>query len=168
MGFIESYKQLEKICGELLNDERRLSAYIDAMINTRDGSYLVEGWDEDLKQLKRYRWIRNHIVHEPGCSEDNMCKPYDTMWLDNFYFRIMSQDDPLALYRKATTTPHVKKTTHPHTSKPKTCTHAQQNKSKHRKRQKHDGCLIFAVAVFTVAVILLLVLLSTNNFFADV
>ena len=33
MGFIESYKHLEKLCGEVLNDDRRISAYIDEMIN---------------------------------------------------------------------------------------------------------------------------------------
>ena len=65
MGFIESYKHLEKLCGEVLNDDRRISAYIDEMINTPRGSYLVRGWDDDLKQLKHYRWVRNQIAHEP-------------------------------------------------------------------------------------------------------
>ena len=41
MGFIESYKHLEKLCGEVLNDDRRISAYIDKMINTPRGSYPV-------------------------------------------------------------------------------------------------------------------------------
>ena len=27
MGFIDSYKHLEKLCGEVLNDDRRVSAY---------------------------------------------------------------------------------------------------------------------------------------------
>ena len=52
MGFIESYKHLEKLCGEIFNDDRRISAYIDEMINTPRGSYLVRGWDDDLKKLK--------------------------------------------------------------------------------------------------------------------
>ena len=55
MSFTESYKQLEKLCGEIMNDDRRVSAYIDEMINTPRGSYLVKGWDSDLKQLKHYR-----------------------------------------------------------------------------------------------------------------
>ena len=63
MSFIESYKHLDKICGEVLNDDRRISAYIDEMKNTPRGSYLVRGWDDDLKQLKHYRWIRNQIAH---------------------------------------------------------------------------------------------------------
>ncbi len=105
MSFIESYKHLEKICGEILNDDRRVSAYIDEMINTPRGAFYVLSWNEDLKKLKHYRWVRNRIAHEPGCNEENMCDPSDVLWLDDFYSRIMNQTDPLALYRKATEAP---------------------------------------------------------------
>ena len=101
MGFMDSYKRLEKICGEVMNDDRRVSAYIDEMINTPRGAFLVKGWEEDLKQLKHYRWVRNKISHDPECTEKNMCNPSDVQWIDNFYKRIMKQTDPLALYRKA-------------------------------------------------------------------
>lgn len=102
MGFIDSYKHLEKLCGEIMNDNRRISAYIDEMLNTPGGPYYVGSWNEDLKKLKHYRWVRNQIYHEPGCTEENMCEPQDELWLDDFYSRIMDQTDPLALYRKAT------------------------------------------------------------------
>ena len=49
MGFIDSYKHLEKLCGEILNDERKVSAYIDEMINTPRGVCLVRGGFEGLK-----------------------------------------------------------------------------------------------------------------------
>ena len=101
MGFIDSYKHLEKLCGGILNDERKVSAYIDEMINTPRGVCLVRGWNGALKKLKHYRWVRNQIVHEPGCAEENMCSPEDALWLDDFYSRIMNQSDPLALYYKA-------------------------------------------------------------------
>ena len=101
MGFIEAYKRLEKLCGEALDDERCVSAYIDEMLNTSRGSYLVSGWDDDLKNLKHYRWVRNKIVHEPDCTEQNMCEFGDVKWIEGFYKRIMKQSDPLALYRKA-------------------------------------------------------------------
>lgn len=101
MGFIDSYKHLEKLCGEILNDDRRLSAYIDEMINTPNGNRYVRNWDEDLKTLKHYRWVRNQISHEPGCNEANMCDPEDTLWLNHFYSRIMNQTDPLSMYCKA-------------------------------------------------------------------
>jgi hypothetical protein len=103
MGFIDSYKHLEKLCGEVLNDDRRVSAYIDEMLSTPDGARFVYSWNEDLKMLKHYRWVRNQIAHEPNCNETNMCQPKDTAWINDFYNRIMNQTDPLTLYHKAKT-----------------------------------------------------------------
>ena len=102
MRFMDSYKHLEKLCGEVMDDPRKLSAYIDEMESKRLGSRYVAGWDRDLKNLKHYRWVRNRIVHEPDCSEETMCDEEDAMWLEDFYERIMEQTDPLALYRRAT------------------------------------------------------------------
>ena len=99
MGFIDSYKHLEKLCGEVLNNDRRLSAYIDEMENTPNGFRYIPSWNEDLKKLKHYRRVRNQISHESNCNESNMCEPQDELWLDNFYERIMNQTDPLAQYR---------------------------------------------------------------------
>ena len=45
MGFNDSYKHLEKLCGEVLNDDRRISSYIDEMLNTPSGYYYVKNWD---------------------------------------------------------------------------------------------------------------------------
>ena len=101
MGFIDSYKHLEKLCGEVLNDDGRITAYIDQMNKTPYGVFYVKTWSEDLKNLKYYRHIRNKISHEPGFTEENMCKPEDALWIDSFYSRIMNQTDPLALYHKA-------------------------------------------------------------------
>lgn len=93
---------LEKLCSDIYGDNHGVSTYIDEMLNKPRGSYLVRGWDDDLKQLKHYRWVRNQIVHEPGCSEENMCEIVDAEWIDAFYSRIMNQTDPLAMYREAT------------------------------------------------------------------
>lgn len=101
MSFLESYKHLEKLCGEVMSDERRISAYIDEMANTPRGPYLVPGWDADLKRLKYYKRIRNQIAHDPDCNESNMCDPGDAEWLEDFYSRIINQTDPLALYAQA-------------------------------------------------------------------
>ena len=102
MGFLESYKRLERLCRDVMADDRRVSAYIDEMIRLTDGSWRVSGWDRDLKQLKHYRWVRNQIVHEPDCSEETMCGPEDVRWIEDFHARIMNQTDPLALYRRVT------------------------------------------------------------------
>jgi hypothetical protein len=100
--FIEAYKHLEKLCGEVMNDDRRIGAYIDEMRNNPKGAFYVPGWEEDLKRLKHCRWVRNQIAHNPDCTEENMCEPDDALWLDQFRARIMEQTDPLAMYRKAT------------------------------------------------------------------
>lgn len=151
MGFIDAYKRLEKLCGEILNDDCRVSAYIDEMLNTPQGSYLVSGWDEDLKQLKHYRWIRNQIVHDPDYNEENLCSDDDTQWLVSFYLRIINQKDPLALYRQATQpkrTPAKKKMDSQH--------YQESYYNNDRTTQNSSGCgitlLIIAVTVAVVAI----------------
>lgn len=52
MGFIDSYKHLEKLCGDMLQTQHGVSAYIAEMESTPNGSYRVQGWVEDLKCLK--------------------------------------------------------------------------------------------------------------------
>lgn len=101
MGFIEAYKRLERLCAEMLGRDRPVTAYIEEMKAKPDGAYFVPGWEEDLKKLKYYRHIRNQIAHDPGCTEGNLCQPGDARWLTCFYNRILRQEDPLALYRKA-------------------------------------------------------------------
>ena len=145
MGFIDSYKHLEKLCGEILNDDRRVSAYIDEMLRTPRGSYHVASWDKDLKNLKHYRWVRNQISHEPGCTEQNMCKPEDALWLDEFYSRIMNQTDPLSLYYKATCKPVSK-------PKPKTPT---PNTPKEPARSS-IGCAAIIISMLVIVGIVLL------------
>ena len=102
MGFMDSYKRLDKLCGEVMSSNKGVSSYIEEMQNTPYATNYVTGWNDDLKKLKHYRWIRNNIAHEPGCTEQDMCEHNDALWLDNFHSRIMNQTDPLALYYKAT------------------------------------------------------------------
>lgn len=153
MGFIESYKHLEKLCGELLNDDRRISAYIDEMINLPQGSYLVTGWDDDLKQLKHYRWIRNKIAHEPDCSEQNMCEPGDTEWLDDFYSRIMNQADPLALYAKAIAPNEAKNATQAQTPEHETDSYSKQVMNSKKSSRKAIGFTILLVVIAFIATV---------------
>ena len=149
-GFIEAYKRLEKLCGEVLNDERRVSAYIDEMINTSQGTYFVRDWDEDLKQLKHYRWIRNQIVHDPGCSEENMCSDADRQWIVDFHARIMNQTDPLALYRKATQARQKQATKNAKSQ------YYQEQYQKHcYKTSNRSGCFITLLIVVVVAMIVI-------------
>lgn len=105
--FMEEYKRLGKLCAEVLNDGRGVTAYIEAMQNIPQGAYMVRGWREDLKQLKHCRWIRNRIAHDPECTEANMSTPSDTKWIVNFHNRILRRNDPLALYYSAVQARHL-------------------------------------------------------------
>ena len=77
MGFIDSYKHLEKLCGEVLNDDRRLSAYIDEMENMTNGYRYVSSWNEDDSFSVP---VRNSVFH--ACNEygaeciDDLVKPF--------------------------------------------------------------------------------------------
>ncbi len=153
MGFIDSYKQLEKLCGEVLNDDRRISAYIDEMINTPNGALYVSNWDKDLKKLKHYRWVRNKISHEPGCNELNMCEPDDEIWIDDFYMRIINQTDPLALYHKAILSRKTAKQTHVQDDSEYMPPHKNYSDSK----QEPSGCA--GLVVFTLLSVLVIVLI---------
>ena len=144
MGFLSAYKHLEKLCGEVMGDERKISAYIDEMYSTPRGWKVVAGWDEDLRKLKQYRRIRNQIVHEPDCSEETMCVPEDEQWLETFYDRILTGTDPLTLYRKACEQQNVPVRRHD----------AQQIRS--LQKGSPVGCAVFLLAGIAMARCLLI------------
>lgn len=150
MEFMNAYKHLEKLCGDLLNDERRISAYIDEMAKISDGTSKVYNWDNDLKKLKHYRWIRNQIVHEPDCQEENMYHPDDVAWLNNFYSRIMNQTDPLTLYSK-----NNKANTSAKTQKNTNC--SPQVKKIHRKTKHSANFTLFFIILIVLIFVLLIV-----------
>lgn len=155
MGFLDSYKHLEKICSEVYGDNHGLSTYIEEMKSIPDGSFYVRSWDEDLKQLKHYRWVRNQIVHEPGCTEENMCEFGDARWLDDFYSRIMSGNDPLTLYRKAKRPRTVQSTKRTYTLHHK---YTRQTVHHKKKSQVPVGCLAFFICALIIVVAVVVVL----------
>ena len=162
MEFMNSYKHLEKICGEIFNDKRCVSAYIDEMIKNPNGSFYVEGWNSDLKQLKHYRWVRNKIVHEFDCYEEDLCDIDDIRWLEDFYSRIMNQTDPLALYAQSISSQSSKsvKSAHNHESIHKSVnnnTYDTQHGKDNRSSCKYEQnlFLLACCAIIVVAVIFL-------------
>lgn len=153
MGFINSYKQLEKLCNEIYGDNHGISSYIDDMSKLTSASYYVSSWDDDLKQLKHYRWIRNQIVHEPNCTEENLCEYEDAKWLENFHSRIMSGTDPLALYRKARSSQV--------TQKPKQAKSTEYVYTEYKRTpSKPTGCLTYLVGVLLIIIVIALVIIT--------
>lgn len=173
MSFFESYKHLEKICGEIYGNDGKsgVSAYIDEMRNIPNGGFYVDNWDEDLKMLRHYREIRNQISHEPGFTEENLCTHADELWLDNFYSRIMTVSDPLAIYtaktkqtQQASVSSAAKNTygnrAHTSVSAPK-----KTNKSKARRRSSSNNAQL-SPAVVVCAVVIFIIIYAIMRFSA--
>lgn len=153
MNFISSYKTLEKLCSDIYGDNHGISTYIDEMQNRPRGSYLVRGWDDDLKQLKHYRWVRNQIVHEPDCSEDNMCDVGDAEWIDTFYSRIMDQTDPLAMYRKATAPRPAAKPVQRNQAAQPQYTYPAQHYQPKKTSNKSIGWIVFIIIAVIIGLV---------------
>ncbi len=160
MGFMDSYKQLEKLCSEVMSSKKGVSSYIDEMQNNPYGTQYVTGWSEDLKKLKHYRWVRNNIAHEPGCTEQDMCDNSDTLWLNNFHSRIMNQTDPLALYYKAT------KRRAQQTATQSSSTISLTNNSKHNRLNNINrlNLAVFLLIILIVIILIIIYLISLSSF----
>ena len=98
MGFMTSYKRLDNLCKDM--NGIGISGYIEDMEKIKAEIFSVKTWKDDYYQLKHYRYIRNRIAHDNDAYEENLCTPYDTEWLENFYQQILNRTDPLAQYYK--------------------------------------------------------------------
>lgn len=97
---MNSYKRLDNLCKDM--NSKGVSGYLEDMERNPNGNYFIADWKNDYKTLKHYRYIRNKIAHDNYAEEANMCSEEDTVWIENFYRRILNRSDPLALYREAT------------------------------------------------------------------
>ena len=61
MGFMDSYKRLEKLCGDMLEDERRISAYIDDIEWVEDFYYRIIDGEDPLSRYYKIVRARNSI-----------------------------------------------------------------------------------------------------------
>lgn len=100
--FQEEYKRLDRLCKDYLRSAEGVSEYIRQMESTdyRQRFY-VRTWEEDYKQLKHVRWVRNQLAHEVGTSNSGVCTEEDLIWIENFYSRIINGNDPFSIIVKA-------------------------------------------------------------------
>ena len=98
--FFEAYKRLDKLCSEMYSCQNGVSEYIAQMERlTYKGQYRVFSWNNDYKQLKHVRWVRNKIAHDADSYQ--ISEAGDLDFVQDFYSRIFSGGDPLTLLRKA-------------------------------------------------------------------
>lgn len=96
--FFEEIKHLDKLCGELYQDQHGITCYIDDMKKVSEyNSRCVPGWKDDLEHLIRLRHIRNHLAHTEGAFNEENCTQKDIDWSQEFYRRILNQSDPLSM-----------------------------------------------------------------------
>ena len=55
--------------------------------------YWITEWNDEYRQLKHIRWLRNQIAHSTGSIE---CSQSDLDWLKGFHNRLLTQQDLLA------------------------------------------------------------------------
>lgn len=149
MSFMESYKRLERLCGDRISEEKPVQAYIDEMYNTPRGWDLIRDWDDDLKHLKRCKKLRNSIAHEPDCTEENTVGRQDIEWLEDFYHRLLNGTDPLSLYKKATA--------------PKRVARPQCDERKQPAETDNSGVLVAVLMVIIIAIFLMCVYTAYAN-----
>ena len=142
--FMESYKHLDKICQEIFNTKYGVTAYIEAMEAAKDGARYVSVWDKNFHQLKTMRHIRNRYVHEVGTVYSDICTSSDIQWLNDFCDSILNIEDPLALYRKATTRPIQRQTNQPDV----------QVDQKESIEKYHNDAVIYVIIIVSIFLIL--------------
>ena len=86
-----------------------------------------------------------------------MCEPSDTVWLDDFYSRIMNQTDPLALYSKATKPRPAQKSAQAHKPESPTYTYSQPTSNHRKSSPQTAGCMTFLVGILIIVVAIVLI-----------
>ncbi len=100
--FQEEYKRLDRLCKDYFRSSEGVSEYIRQMESTPcSNRRYVYTWEDDYKQLKHVRWVRNQLAHEVGTLDSDICTEEDLEWIKSFYTRIINGNDPFTVIRKA-------------------------------------------------------------------
>ena len=95
---VEEYKRLDLLLKDRFNTETGVSEYISRMDKEAGASSIFSDWDRDYRKLKHIRHVRNKIMHD---ENDSFCEESDIDFADEFYYRVVDQNDPLSrLYRR--------------------------------------------------------------------
>ena len=96
--YLEEYKYVDNICRDMLGVEKGVTAYIEQLDETpATVRYWITEWNDEYRQLKHIRWLRNQIAHSTEYVE---CTQSDLDWLKGFHNRLLTQQDLLAKARR--------------------------------------------------------------------
>ena len=96
--FLEAFISLESFCAEKLGIT---TAGVSEYITRLTGVKMAIGKEATLDHLRRYRNLRNRLVHENGAlrSLGDISKA-DVKWIKSFEKSVRKNKDPLSLYYK--------------------------------------------------------------------
>lgn len=95
---LEEYKYVDNICRDMLGTEKGVTAYIEQLDETpMTVRYWITEWNDEYRQLKHIRWLRNQIAHSTGYVE---CTQSDLDWLKDFHNKLLTQQDLFAKARR--------------------------------------------------------------------
>ncbi len=96
--FLESFISLESLCADKLGIT---TAGVSEYISRLSSAKMAIGRDETIKQLSRFRKIRNRLVHENGALRSlDEINQNDIKWLRRFEKSVKKNKDPLSRYYK--------------------------------------------------------------------
>ena len=100
IDFMDLYKRTDRFIKDAYSSSEGVSEYIRLMeASFNRGNANIRGWKSDYDNLKHIRWIRNQLAHEVSYDSD-ICSESHYEWLEDFYKRLFSSDDPLGTLRK--------------------------------------------------------------------
>lgn len=152
--FFESYKHLDKLCGEIFCCQNGVSEYISQMEKTPYGRNKVASWDNDYKTLKHLRWVRNQIAHD--ITGHLISTQKDLLLAEDFYNRIIKQEDPFAQLRKVQKNSSNVRNKHEtrhldnHYNAPHSFTEFKQSKS---DKSGYTGAVFFIIFIFLLLLV---------------
>ncbi len=172
--FLEIYKRIDAFCRDTYKSDKGVTSYIDEMSRIAGASWGVLGWNETLTKLKNYRHIRNSYTHDVGTSYTDICTHEDVEWLQSFYDKLMSAQDPISLYTqkkqassKTASSVYIRvKEDEPkeenviHYQEVTPATSYRQDEPRKSKR----GCLIFFLVFIVFIVLIVLLILALFGF----
>lgn len=95
--FFEEYKELDRLCSEVFGEKNGITSYIDEMTAHSSGKKAKDPeWESTLKNLKKYRHIRNEIAHGELSLNGSDTESEDLKWIKDFYKKVERKKDPLA------------------------------------------------------------------------
>ncbi len=99
--FLELYKSVDRFIKDAFRSSEGITTYIQEMesYNSR-GAYRIKSWTQDYDMLKHVRWVRNQLVHEVGYDSD-LCEDRDYAFIKDFYDRLFSGNDPIAVLNRS-------------------------------------------------------------------